>query len=250
MLLTNLRFYILATTILLSVLVASVLRLSIPNDQLFIIRTQQVLGLLCVSYWYVVMLISPIANIIGRQRLQPLIFSRRALGVSAAYFAALHGVIALFGQLGGPGEIGSLPSLFKWSLAGGVIALIILAAMAATSFDRVIVFMTPKRWKWLHRFVYLAGIAALLHIWTVGTHLAYAPIQVAILVAMAILLGLEAYRVSQRLSQRYPALSDISNFAVLFITIWTLAMSAFVVVPALIDNYHSRHANHNEQVNP
>jgi len=85
----NSRFYILLTTILLSILIASIARLNISTDQLFYIRTQQLFGFVCILYWYLALIISPIGYVIDKKRIKHFIFARRAIGVSAAYFATL-----------------------------------------------------------------------------------------------------------------------------------------------------------------
>jgi len=55
-LLDNPRFYILATAVTLSVLIPSWLRLTVPSDQLFVIRVEQVFGYLCMVCWYVALI--------------------------------------------------------------------------------------------------------------------------------------------------------------------------------------------------
>ncbi len=242
-LLDNSRFYVLASSILLSFAVVAWLRLQIPSDQLFYIRTQQVFGLLCVLYWYLALVISPIGYVVGKQRMKHLEFTRRAIGVSAFYFALLHGLVALWGQLGGPGQLQYLPDLFKWSLLAGAIAFSILLIMASTSFDKVVKFMTLRRWKWLHRLVYFGGILAVLHIWSVGTHLAYTNIQLAAFVALIILGGLEMYRTTKIVNDKYLHLDKVES-SVLFISAWAVVTVMIAIIPAVVDNYHSRHEDH------
>lgn len=240
-LLNNSRFYVLAMTFFLSLTVAAWLRLEIANDQLFYIRLQQVFGLLCILYWYVALIISPLGYLIGKQRLSHLAFSRRAIGVSAFYFAALHAVVALWGQLGGPGQLQYLPSLFQWSLLAGTLALAILLIMAATSLDKVVQFMTLRRWKWLHRLVYAGGILAVLHVWSVGTHLAYSGVQLAAFAALVVLSGLETFRAVKLFVKKYPEFQSKDYFATLFLSIWLIWIVLIMLIPALVQNYHSRH---------
>jgi sulfoxide reductase heme-binding subunit YedZ len=45
----------------------------------------------------------------------------------------------------------------------GFLALVLLTALAATSFNRAIRLMGARRWQWLHRLVYLVAGLALLH---------------------------------------------------------------------------------------
>ncbi len=245
-LLENTRFYILTTSILLSIAVAAYLRLRIPNDQLYYIRTQQVFGLLCILYWYLALIISPIGYVIGKHRTKHLEFARRAIGVSAAYFAVLHGTVALWGQLGGISEIMLLPPLFKWSLASGAIALFVLLIMAATSFDKVVSFMTYRKWKWLHRLVYGSLILAVLHIWTVGTHLAYPAVRWATFIALVVLSGLELFRTTKIINNKYLHF-DKAETITLFTTAWAVVITLIAFTPTFVQNYHSKHVDHTHQ---
>lgn len=240
-LLYNSRFYILVFSVLLSIAVVAWLRLHILSDQLLYIRTQQVFGLLCVCYWYVALVISPIGYVIGKQRTKHLEFARRAIGVSAAYFALLHTIVAIWGQLGGIGQIAYLPSLFKWSLLGGFIALLILFIMAATSFDKIVKLMTFRYWKWLHRLVYFGGILAVLHIWSIGTHVAYSYVQFIALFALIILSGLETFRVVKLVAKKYPELQSKDYFVTTFFSVWILWAVFILAIPAVVQNYHERH---------
>jgi sulfoxide reductase heme-binding subunit YedZ len=244
-LLDNSRFYILVSSVLISGLVLGWLRQSIVSDQLFYIRAQQIFGLLCALYWYVALVISPIGYVIDKQHTRHLEFARRAIGVSACYFVLLHAGIAIWGQLGGLSQIGYLPSLFKWSLLAGAIALSILLVMASTSLDRVVTFMTLRRWKWLHRLVYVGGILAVLHIWTIGTHLAYVQVQVAAFVALVVLSGLELFRVTKLLNAKYLHL-DVVEAGAVFLAFWIMAIGGLVAIPIVFKNYHSQHHDHAE----
>ena len=239
-LLDNLRFYILTSSLLLSAAVVSWLRLQIPSDQLFYIRAQQLFGLLCLIYWYVALLISPLGYVIGKQRIKYLEFGRRAIGVSAFYFGFLHMAIALWGQLGGPGQLGSLPPLFKWSLLGGAIGLAILTLMAATSFDKVVDYLTFRHWKWLHRLVYLAGVLVILHVWTIGTHLVYQKLQWGAFAALAVLAALELYRVTVIVNRKYLKLPR-SYAAIMWLAGWVIVVSLIFFLPSIVTNYHGQH---------
>ncbi|MGH7218101.1 MAG: ferric reductase-like transmembrane domain-containing protein [Candidatus Microsaccharimonas sp.] len=242
-LLNNSRFYILCGSLLLSGIIFAWLRITIANDQLFYIRSQQIFGLLCIVFWYGAMIISPLGYVIGKQRMKHIEFSRRAIGVSAFYFAVLHGGIALWAQLGGLSQLQYLPELFRWSLVAGAGALLILGVMAATSFDVVVKYMTPKRWKLLHRFVYGAGILVIIHIWSVGTHMAYSGVQIAAFVAIVVLLGLEFHRLARVLNDKYFHLAKTEAITI-FITMWALGIALVLAIPALIQNYHSAHESH------
>lgn len=236
----NSRFYILVTSILLSALTFSYLRLQISSDQLYFIRLQQVFGLLSITFWYIAIAISPIGYIIGKQRTKPLEFARRAIGVSAFYFALLHAGVALWGQLGGLSHLQFLPSIFVWSLIAGAGGLVILLSMALTSFDKVVAFMTFRKWKWLHRMVYAGGILVVLHIWTIGTHLSYSGVQLGAFIALVVLCGLELYRTIKLLNTRYLGFNTAES-SILFLFSWAIVTLGIFMLPFFIDNYHSQH---------
>lgn len=242
----NLRFYILAVSVLLSIGVFAYLRLTIPGDQLLYIRTQQVYGLLSIACLYTALLVSPLGFAIGKQRVAHLAFSRRAIGVSAFYFALLHTGIALWGQLGGLSEIAFLPSFFQLALAGGFVALIVLCLMAATSFDWTVKRMTFRRWKWLHRLVYIAGLLVLLHVWMIGTHMAYTGVQLAALAALVVLFGLELYRFVKTTNDKYLKLEKLEA-TTLFVSLLIMVFALLLSTPLLVKNYHSRHSDHSAQ---
>lgn len=239
----NSRFYVLLSSVLLSVLVLSVLRLTIADDQLYAIRTQQLFGMLCLIYWYIALIISPLGYALGKQRMRHIEFARRAIGVSAFYFAALHGAVALWGQLGGIDQLQFLPTLFQWSLAAGATALAVLGVMALTSFDVVVRFMTYRKWKWLHRLVYGAWLLVVIHVWSVGTHLAYTNVQLAAFAALALLSGLELYRIVGSLTTKKLHLSK-TEFVTFFMAVWIAALALILTIPVVIQNYHSRHTEH------
>lgn len=243
-LLYNLRFYVLMTTLFSSVMIFASMRISIESDQLFLIRTQQIFGLCGVALWYVALIISPLSYVLGKDRMKHIIFARRGIGVSAAYFALLHGAIALFGQLGGIQQLALLPTLFKWSLFAGTIAFIILCIMAATSFDVVIRRMTYRRWKLLHRLGYIGGVLAVIHVWSIGTHITYTPTQLVALSALVALSGLETYRVMVITVKKFPELKSKDYFITLFLAIWLFWIVAIMAIPSTIKNYHSRHTGH------
>lgn len=236
----NSRFYILASSFALSLLVAASLRLHIVSDQLYYIRLQQLFGYLCIIYWYSALIISPLGRIYKNKAVMGLLqFSRRGLGVSAAYFALLHVFVALWGQLGGLSGALLLPDWFLWSFAFGSIGLLTLSLMAITSFDKVIAIMTFPRWKWLHRLGYIGGIFVLIHIWMIGSHMSYVGFRSVIFVMLAFLLFLESLRISSLLAKKYkPFQQDRLEFG---IAMWLVAVTILFVTPSLIGNYQDRH---------
>lgn len=235
-LLSNLRFYILVSAILLSVIIVAWLRLHISTDQLFYIRAQEICGLICLLYWYIALIISPLGYVVGKQRMKRFEFARRAIGVSAAYFALLHAGIAIWGQLGGISSFGLLPTLFVWSLIGGLIGILILVAMAATSFDKVISIMSYRKWKWLHRFVYGGFMVVVLHIWVIGTHVTYPFLQWTAFVLLITLSGLELFRLSKLFYQKHSD-SDSRRGCIVLSISWLLSVAIIGSIPFIVPRY-------------
>lgn len=104
----------------------------------------------------------------------PLLYNRRHLGVTMFFIAAIHGVFSLF-QFHALGNVPPLISLFTsntrfFSISGfpfqlfGFSALSIFFLMAITSHDFWLHNLTPRIWKTLHMFVYLAYFLILLHV--------------------------------------------------------------------------------------
>jgi methionine sulfoxide reductase heme-binding subunit len=239
---SNSRFYILCFSVVLSVYVAAQLRLQIAGDQLFFIRLEQTYGLVSLCYLYVALLISPLSKLVGKKPWMGIVlFSRRAIGVSAFGFALLHALVAVWGQLDGLRGVLLLPAIFQWSLAFGAAMLFILLLMALTSFDKVIRFMTFRKWKWLHRFVYIGSVLVLLHVWLIGTHVAYDAVQLGGFAAIALLLGLETWRMTRELAKKYPEFGRKPEFYTLILATWVMCMTLLFLLPSIVSNYHSAH---------
>lgn len=241
----NSRFYVLTFSIVLSLAIAAWLRLQIASDQLYYIRLEQVFGFLSIAYLYLAVITSPLSKAIGETKpwVKLLLFSRRAIGVSAAYFALLHVTVSLWGQIGGLSGLGLLPERFGWSLFFGFIALAILFIMALTSFDKVVSYMTLRRWKLLHRLVYFGGILVILHVWIIGTHLAYSWLKITIFVALVIFFGLEALRIANNVAKKHSTMKPTKK-KLLAAAIWIFWVLLLVSLPLIIKNYHAE--NHHQ----
>lgn len=240
----NSRIYIVSAAVLLSALILALVRLQFGSDQLFYIRLEQVYGFTAVGFWYLTLLVSPLGAAIGMNHLKVLEFSRRGFGISTFYFAWLHVIVAVWGQLGGLGKLGLLPPIYGWSILGGLIALIILTIMAATSFDKIIDKFTFRRWKWIHRFVYLAGVLAVVHVWTIGTHFGYMMVQLVAIAMLAILLGLEIFRVLILVNRRFWHLEGWEVWQITFIVWLALTVALLLFMPRSLPNFHSQHVGH------
>lgn len=222
-LLTNNRFWILCFSAITAITVwASVWSLVPSGGDLQLIRLQQTYGFIGLGFLYVALLAAPLTKVFPNIRgKDTYLHARRAIGVSAFFFSLLHGSVAFFGQLGALSGIQYLSGRYQLSLLLGGITLIILAAMAFTSFDKVIDRMGFPRWKKLHRLIYFGGIAVLIHIVMIGTHYAYGSTTASriTLAGLLFLFLLEAVRIDAVLKKRFTALRHfgIASMAIMHI---------------------------------
>jgi DMSO/TMAO reductase YedYZ heme-binding membrane subunit len=166
---TNKRFYILIGSILLSLLLYFFA--GYGRSTVSITRLIQYYALTSIVYLYVALLIGPLSKVVPVFPLRAAwLFVRRALGVSACYFALLHAFIAFFLHLGGFAGLSFLNDQYIIAILLSTVSLLILTVMAATSFDAVISKLTYKCWKRLHQLVYLAGMFILIHALMLGSH--------------------------------------------------------------------------------
>ena len=197
-LLANSRFWILAVAITLSVNIAGFVQLEVPTGSLQTIRLEQTYGFIGLGLLYFAILASPLTKVFPRlPGKDAYLHARRAIGVSAFYYSLLHICIAFFQQLDGFSGVRHLDRTYSTALLLGIFALSVLCIMAATSFDWVVNRMGYKHWKLLHRLVYLASIAVLLHVMLIGPHYTDTPtiLGIATYLAAAVLISLEALRI-------------------------------------------------------
>lgn len=164
---TNIRFYILLLSLIISILIYFKTRNS------FLITTTQAYAFITVTYLYLALLIGPLGRVVKNLPFKvKYIKARRAIGVSAFYFATLHAYFALTETIGGFGVFFSWPITTQIWIYLSTVSLIILFLMAVTSFDLMIQKLTLIFWKRLHRMVYLASFFIVIHATMMGSHFA------------------------------------------------------------------------------
>lgn len=169
--LKRIRGAILFTSIIFSVGVFFLIKKMIPDGSTQIIKYNEVLGLTSAFTLYLTLLISPLFYAFPALPLKVIaVKARRALGVSAFYFAFLHGTSTFFFQLQGFEGVGFLSNRYLFALGISEISLGILFILTLTSFDSVIHKLGKKKWKFIHRFIYIASGLILLHVLLLGTH--------------------------------------------------------------------------------
>jgi len=127
------------------------------NPANFAIRTTGVLSLIFII---LTLAITPVSRMTGWGWLGQF---RRITGLYAFFHASLHFLIFFWfdrmaSVLGTLSEIG-----IRNYLIVGIVGLVLMAPLAVTSTNGMIKRLGPKRWKLLHRLVYVVAIAAALH---------------------------------------------------------------------------------------
>lgn len=134
-----------------------------------LIRSTSTLALLLL---HIILSIGPLCRL--NRKFLPLLYNRRHLGVTMFFLAAIHGIFSIF-QFHALGNVNPFVSLFSSNTnfnsihafpfqALGFFALIIFFLMAITSHDFWLHNLSPKVWKTLHMFVYLAYFLVVLHV--------------------------------------------------------------------------------------
>ena len=127
---------------------------------------------LAVLLLHIILSIGPLTRI--NRKFLPLLYNRRHLGVTMFCISLIHAGFGIF-QFHALGDVSPLVSLFTsntnyGSLADfpfqalGFFALIIFFLMAITSHDFWLHNLSPKIWKTLHMFVYVAYFLIIMHV--------------------------------------------------------------------------------------
>lgn len=108
---------------------------------------------------FLALTVSPLSRLLAWPRLNLI---RRMLGVGAFAYIAIHFSLYIVSESYNLGAVTS-EILKRVYLSIGFVALLGLAALAATSTDGMVRRFGPRRWQALHRFVYLIGVFGLVH---------------------------------------------------------------------------------------
>jgi sulfoxide reductase heme-binding subunit YedZ len=122
-------------------------------------RAQVFLGDVALILLLTTLSITPIKNITGYNKLGKF---KKTLGLQSFYYAALHMLIYAVIDFGLNLKFLWQSFLNNWYLWVGVPAFLILLVLAVTSLKSLKVKL-GKKWKPLHRFVYLAGVLVVIH---------------------------------------------------------------------------------------
>lgn len=129
------------------------------NPLEFVTRTT---GMLTLVFLLITLAVTPVRKIVG---LNWLVKFRRMLGLFAFFYGFLHLMTYIwfdryFNLKSVPADLVSRPFI-----ALGMAAFFLMVPLAITSTSKMVKRIGGKRWNLIHKLVYLAAIAAVLHFW-------------------------------------------------------------------------------------
>ena len=128
-----------------------------PNPAEYLIRSS---GDLTLRFLCITLLITPLRVI--TQWPEWLLF-RRSLGLLTFFYACIHALCYSLLDMSWAWDEIAQDIAKRPFIAVGVAAMLLLAALAATSFNAAVKAMGAKRWRQLHRAVYGIAVLAILH---------------------------------------------------------------------------------------
>ena len=163
------------------------------NPLEFVTRTT---GMLTLVFLILALAVTPVRTI---TRLNWLVRFRRMLGLFAFFYGFLHLMTYIwfdrfFNLKSVPGDVVSRPFI-----ALGMLAFFLMTPLAITSTDKMIKRLGGKRWSMLHKLVYVAGIAGVLHFWLLVKSDTRLPVTFAFVLALLL-----AFRVLAKYSPAAP----------------------------------------------
>ncbi len=135
-----------------------------------LVQLEEWYGFLCILLLFKAVLAGPLYRVFPNFPYKQQYYkSLSGLGIACFYFALLHSCIAFFGLLQGFRGLPFLNTFELISVIAGFVTLLILSIMAATSWNWMMQCLGPK-WKIIHRFVYLAIGALIVHVLLIGSN--------------------------------------------------------------------------------
>lgn len=172
-----------------------------PNPLEFVTRTT---GMMTLVFLVLTVAITPLRRIFGINWLVKL---RRMLGLFAFFYGSLHLLTYLwFDRLFNLFGVGQDVVRRPFILAG-MSAFLLMVPLAITSTNNMVKRLGGKNWARLHRIVYVAAIAGVLHFWMLVKSDTRLPLTFAF-----ILLFLLAYRVLAKYAPSGPSATGASLF--------------------------------------
>ena len=123
--------------------------------------------------------------------------ARRALGLSTCWFALLHSYFGFYRFVGGLDGLRYWSRYFAWSLCAGLLALVLLGALAIASLPGLVRRM-GRYWRPTQRLLYVAAVLILIHGVTVTIHLTHLrAILIVTYGCLVVLVALEVRRLDR-----------------------------------------------------
>lgn len=171
------------------------------NPLEFVTRTT---GMLTLVFLMLTLAVTPVRTII---RLNWLVKFRRMFGLFAFFYGFLHLVTYIwfdrfFNLKSVPGDVASRPFI-----AIGMLAFFLMVPLAITSTNKMVKRLGGKLWSRLHKLVYVAGIAGVLHFWMLVKSDVRLPMTFAFVLALLL-----AFRVLAKYSP--PSAKEVSSSVV------------------------------------
>src|SRR5690349_11571478 len=124
----NIRFYVLCIAFIYEISVYLFVKNAIAGGDLQIIRITQIFALSALSMLWLVLMIGPVVYSFRSLPFRGDLYrARRAIGVSAFFFALTHACFAFFGQLGGFAGLAFLDPKYLLAIILSSTALLILS---------------------------------------------------------------------------------------------------------------------------
>lgn len=173
-----------------------------PNPLEFATRTT---GMLTLIFLSLTVAVTPLRKIFG---INSLVKYRRMLGLFAFFYGALHLLTyvwfdRLFNLISVGQDVVRRPFILF-----GMIAFVLMIPLAITSTNKMIKRLGGKRWARLHRLVYVAAIAGVVHFWMLVKSDTRLPFTFAF-----ILLFLLGYRLFTKYAPSHPSNTSPSPFS-------------------------------------
>ena len=155
------------------------------------------------GFWTLVFLcvtlaVTPLRRLLHRNEL---IRFRRMLGLFAFFYSVLHFVTYIWFEQSFDLALMLDDVAQRPFITAGFIAFVLMIPLALTSTSGMVRRLGGKRWQWLHRLVYLAAIAGVVHyFWKVKSDTTI-PMRFAVVVA--ILLGYRAIAAAMKQSKQH-----------------------------------------------
>lgn len=172
-----------------------------PNPLEFVTRTT---GMLTLIFLCLTLAVTPLRKIFG---VNAFVKFRRMIGLFAFFYGSVHLLTYIwfdrqFKLLSTVRDVAQRPFILL-----GMTAFVLMAPLALTSTNRMVKRLGGKRWARLHRLVYIAAVAGVIHFWMLVKSDTSLPLTFGFIV-----LFLLAYRVLLRYAPPPAARSGTSLF--------------------------------------